>query len=320
MFSYILKIVYSKIQEHFNQNSNNQKTQTRVRLWPYNERSFKMKVLKIVFPITLLGALSITAISQEQRRTMEIYDVTVDNIGIENAEEVFETKEETEINDYEVISEKIAMYPEYVFEEINIPAYLIKESVIKDIPYDNGNTIETLNKYDEIILTGKNDLKYWEIKIDKNTYYIEQENITTDKSVIEQMQEEERKVEEARIAEEKRKAEEEARKSQSRSYTWNGSVLTPSAGVNYGPSGKETYYNLNMSGVISIMRGMGYTGEYWVRNDGCKMLGNYIMVAANLSVHPRGSLVETSLGTGIVCDTGGFAAGNPNQLDIATTW
>lgn len=279
-----------------------------------------MKVLKIVFPITLLGALSITAINQEQRRTMEIYDVTVDNIGIENAEEVFETKEETEINDYEVISEKIAMYPEYVFEEINIPAYLIKESVIKDIPYDNGNTIETLNKYDGIILTGKNDLKYWEIKIDKNTYYIEQENITTDKSVIEQMQEEERKVEEARIAEEKRKAEEEARKSQSRSYTWSGSILTPSAGVNYGPSGKETYYNLNMSGVISIMRGMGYTGEYWVRNDGCKMLGNYIMVAANLSVHPRGSLVETSLGTGIVCDTGGFAAGNPNQLDIATTW
>ena len=292
----------------------------RVRLWPYNERSFKMKVLKIVFPITLLGALSITAISQEQRRTMEIYDVTVDNIGIENAEEVFETKEEKEINDYEVISEKIAMYPEYIFEEINIPAYLIKESTIKDIPYDNGNTIETLNKYDEITLTGKNDLKYWEIKIDKNTYYIEQENITTDKSVIEQMQEEERKAEEARIAEEKRKAEEEARKSQSRSYTWNGSVLTPSAGVNYGPSGKETYYNLNMSGVISIMRGMGYTGEYWVRNDGCKMLGNYIMVAANLSVHPRGSLVETSLGTGIVCDTGGFAAGNPNQLDIATTW
>lgn len=279
-----------------------------------------MKVLKIVFPITLLGALSITAISQEQRRTMEIYDVTVDNIGIENAEEVFETKEEKEINDYEVISEKIAIYPEYVFEEINIPAYLIKESTMKDIPYDNGNTIETLNKYDEITLTGKNDLKYWEIKIDKNTYYIEQENITTDKSVIEQMQEEERKAEEARIAEEKRKAEEEARKSQSRSYTWNGSVLTPSAGVNYGPSGKETYYNLNMSGVISIMRGMGYTGEYWVRNDGCKMLGNYIMVAANLSVHPRGSLVETSLGTGIVCDTGGFAAGNPNQLDIATTW
>lgn len=102
--------------------------------------------------------------------------------------------------------------------------------------------------------------------------------------------------------------------------SWNGSVLSPSAGVNYGPSGKETYYNLDMSGVVSIMRGMGNNDSYWVRGDGCKMLGNYIMVAANLSVHPRGSLVETSLGTGIVCDTGGFAAGNANQLDIATSW
>ena len=102
--------------------------------------------------------------------------------------------------------------------------------------------------------------------------------------------------------------------------SWNGSVLSPSAGVNYGPSGKETYYNLDMSGVVSIMRGMGNNDSYWVRGDGCKMLGNYIMVAANLGVHPRGSLVETSLGTGIVCDTGGFAAGNANQLDIATNW
>lgn len=286
-----------------------------------------MKVLKLVFPVTLLGALTIAATSQEQRRTIEIYDVTVDNIGIENAEEVFDIEEpETEEN-YKVISEKIAMYPEYVFEEIDIPAYILENVDLKDIPYDEGNTINTLNKYDEIKLTGKNDLKYWEITQNDKVYYINHEKITIDKSIIEQMQEEERKAEEARIAEEKRKAEEEARrkeeearKSQSRSYSWNGSVLTPSAGVNYGPSGKETYYNLNMSGVISIMRGMGYTGEYWVRNDGCKMLGDYIMVAANLSVHPRGSLVETSLGTGIVCDTGGFAAGNPNQLDIATTW
>lgn len=75
-----------------------------------------------------------------------------------------------------------------------------------------------------------------------------------------------------------------------------------------------------MSGVIKAMRNIGNNDEYWVRNDGCKMLGNYIMVAANLKVHPRGSLVETSLGTGIVCDTGSFANGNPNQLDIAVNW
>ena len=44
------------------------------------------------------------------------------------------------------------------------------------------------------------------------------------------------------------------------------------------------------------------------------------MCAANLDVHPRGSLVETSLGTAIVVDTGGFADSNPNQIDIAVNW
>lgn len=99
--------------------------------------------------------------------------------------------------------------------------------------------------------------------------------------------------------------------------------LTKSAGVFNGPSGKETYYNLSMSGVVKIMRGLGYTEEeypYWVREDGCKMLGDYIMVAACFSIRPRGTIVETSLGKGIVCDTGGFASRNQTQLDIATNW
>ena len=103
-------------------------------------------------------------------------------------------------------------------------------------------------------------------------------------------------------------------------HRWKGPVLSKGRGVNYGPSGKETYYNLNMNTVVSIMRSMGYTGEYWVREDGCKMLGDYIMVAANLNLRPRGSIVETSLGDAIVCDTGGFAKRNPTQIDIAVTW
>lgn len=107
------------------------------------------------------------------------------------------------------------------------------------------------------------------------------------------------------------------------SSSWDGPVLTPSAGVVYGPSGKETYYNLDMSGVISIMRGMGFDEAnypYWVDSRGCKYLGDYIMCAANLDVHPRGTTVESSLGTCLVCDTGGFAYSNANQLDIAVAW
>lgn len=103
-------------------------------------------------------------------------------------------------------------------------------------------------------------------------------------------------------------------------YVWNGPKLTRSKGVNYGPTGKETYYNLNMSGVVSMMRNRGYDATnypYWVRNDGCKMLGPYIMVAANLSHFPRGSIVNTSLGQGLVCDTGHLGW---SQLDLATVW
>jgi len=104
------------------------------------------------------------------------------------------------------------------------------------------------------------------------------------------------------------------------SIRWKGPVLSKSRGTITGPSGKETYYNLNMNGVVNIMRRMGNTDEYWVRDDGVKMLGDYIMVAANLNVHPRGSLVDTSLGKAIVCDTGGFAYSNPHQILIPFTW
>lgn len=54
------------------------------------------------------------------------------------------------------------------------------------------------------------------------------------------------------------------------------------------------------------------------------MLGEYIIYAANIDKHPYGSLIETSLGTGIVCDTGGSFyeeySGDyfVRELDIAT--
>ena len=103
-------------------------------------------------------------------------------------------------------------------------------------------------------------------------------------------------------------------------YTWTGETLNSYNGIVDGPSGHETYYNLSMQGVIRIMQEAGYDYEYWVRSDGVKMYGEYVMVAADLSIHPRGSLVETSLGTGIVCDTGDFIYYDSTRLDIAVTW
>ena len=103
-------------------------------------------------------------------------------------------------------------------------------------------------------------------------------------------------------------------------YISRGGRLTRSAGVFNGPSGKESFYNMNMNNVVSAMRARGNNARYWVREDGVKMLGDYVMVAANLSIRPKGTILPTSLGMGIVVDTGSFALRNPTQLDIATAW
>ncbi len=103
------------------------------------------------------------------------------------------------------------------------------------------------------------------------------------------------------------------------------SPLTASKGVNIytiNVNGKtverkETYYDLPMSGVMRACGG----GVYSVRADGVKVdQDGYVLVAAHLGRYPRCSIVETSLGPGKVYDTGGFAASNPEQFDLATDW
>ena len=60
----------------------------------------------------------------------------------------------------------------------------------------------------------------------------------------------------------------------------------------------------------------GIDGEYWIRDDGVRMFGDYVMVAADIphmdgtqmeAEYRYGDLVETSLGTGMVVDLCGMA-------------
>ena len=81
---------------------------------------------------------------------------------------------------------------------------------------------------------------------------------------------------------------------------------------------RETYYDLNMR---VVMGNCGAGGHYEVRPDGVKIdKDGYIIIAANLALYPRCSLVETSLGIGRVYDTGGFVAHHPLGFDLATDW
>ena len=92
-------------------------------------------------------------------------------------------------------------------------------------------------------------------------------------------------------------------------------------GVNYYNGRKETYYNLPMKRIVEKAKAKGIYGEYWVREDGVKMFGHYVMIAAPFDVYPYGTIVEgTSLGDAIVLDTGGFAEKNKSQIDVAVDW
>ena len=257
------------------------------------------------------------------------------------AEEALSTPEDADSLQMDKSTIGAAFDSTYQFIKEDAVVYLSDAAVVKTEPSDEAQDMASLAKYTSIRLTGSSDAKYWEVTVGGQIGYIDSAVIIRDASEIEALKEDDARKEETE-AESRQEQEEvivekasEAREewtqviketrreelaNQTRSLNWNGPVLSRSKGSVYGPSGKETYYNLNMSGCVSNMNRRGYYYEVWVRNDGCKMFGDYIMCAANLGVHPFGSLVECSLGTCIVVDTGGFAAGNPNQLDIAVTW
>jgi len=103
----------------------------------------------------------------------------------------------------------------------------------------------------------------------------------------------------------------------------DGQGLTKSKGAQQftdskGVTHRETYYDLNMR---VVMQSCGQGGNYSVRPDGAKVDSDgYVIIAANYGNYPKCSLVETSLGTGKVYDTGGFAERHPYGFDLATDW
>jgi len=221
---------------------------------------------------------------------------------------------------------KSLLFPQYHFEDMNKMVWVESTTSFSDHPSNNLGETVLVSGNTKVKLTGESGTGTARLEYQGKTWYADEDTLT-DKSPEQRKKEVEEAKKKAEAEEKKRREEEEKAKEEAakkkaaeQAASWSGPVLSPSAGVVQGPSGRETYYNLDMSCVVSIMRGMGNNDPYWVRGDGAKMLGDYVMVAANFGLRPRGSLVPTSMGMGIVCDTGGFAAANPTQLDIATAW
>ena len=95
-------------------------------------------------------------------------------------------------------------------------------------------------------------------------------------------------------------------------------MLTARLGVFDFNGHKETWYNLPMHNIVSKAQDQGLEGQYWEREDGCKMYGEFIICAG--AVERYGEIIETSRGLGVILDTGDFAKEEPTTVDLAVTW
>lgn len=96
-------------------------------------------------------------------------------------------------------------------------------------------------------------------------------------------------------------------------------ILTARAGRVIYDGHPETWYDLPMHNITARADAIfGLEDAYEVREDGVKTYNGFVIVAADWELHPFGTLVETSRGTGIVLDTGSFA--DRETIDIATAW
>ena len=62
---------------------------------------------------------------------------------------------------------------------------------------------------------------------------------------------------------------------------------------------------------------LGMNDLYWVRDDGVKMYGPWVICAAHPS-QIRYTRIDTSLGEGIILDT--HEVDDPDLIDVATNW
>ena len=96
-------------------------------------------------------------------------------------------------------------------------------------------------------------------------------------------------------------------------------ILTAKLGrIQYGDH-IETWYNLRMNKVVERADAYyGLSDVYRIRDDGVKTYNGFVIVAADWSKYPFGSVIETSRGVGVVLDY--QTSGQPELIDIATAW
>ncbi|WP_286077101.1 hypothetical protein [Thomasclavelia cocleata] len=142
--------------------------------------------LTVVFGMSLsfLCINNTPEVDMKMKETIFAVNTNDLSVNIDEDEFLLESKDEKEETEAVILQEKIAMFPEYIFDDVDEKLYLLEDTTLKDIPYDDGKDIMGLGMYGEIVITGKNDFKYWRVNYNNKDYYVDSTKLTSDMSYI----------------------------------------------------------------------------------------------------------------------------------------
>ena len=127
-----------------------------------------MKLTKIaILTLSLSCLTAITIVRKEPVRKTNYIEPMQINIGVDSKEIEFK---DDKITKGKVINEKIAINPNFVFDDISMSLFATSEiSVLKE-PFLNSKPTKTLTKRDEIKVIGYNNFNnLYKINIDKKS-------------------------------------------------------------------------------------------------------------------------------------------------------
>lgn len=244
----------------------------------------KWKVIVIILTIVLaiVGCNYIPSIQP----SINNQNIESNNIEVVQYEEPIIENNEQEENIIPVTEkQEIELVKMYTTTEVN----LREEASL------NGEIIRVLLINTEIQVIPTEE-EWTEVKENDNVYYIATKYISKEKT----------KIPEPKVT--SRGADSSTRINTTKKN--NGNVLTKSKGVNYFNGHKETWYSQK----VLPGGGLKIPGRHVAADGTIRDKDNYICVAS--SDYKKGTIVETSLGTGKVYDCG-CASGT---IDIYTNW
>ena len=256
----------------------------------------KIKMIIIIF-LTISIICSSILIFFKNNINNTTQETIEDNNDINNI--VLEVQDENNI-----IEEETPQIEEPIITEEKPETYTTMYATvglnIREQPNKESNIIDVANINTELTTVDNSNENGWtKIKMSDNYYYVASKYLSNTKVEIK-----------PKVMENTKKNTNTNNKNNTNTKNKNTGVLTKSKGVNYFNGHRETWYSQK----VLPGKGLKIPGRH-VDSRGLVCDGNgYICVAS--SDYPKGTIVETSLGTGKVYDSG-CASGT---IDIYCNW